>query len=536
MTPAASVVIATRNRGRSLVRLIEQLGTQALDAAAFEIVVVDDGSPEPVAPALDGVAVAPALRGIRIEWSGPALARHQGASMARGDVLVFLDDDMQVGPEFLAAHLAHHERTPSAVVLGRIQPDPGLRTMPVFERYHARQIDRWREGVLAGRVAPRGVHLCTGNVSMRRADYEAVGGFDASLQRSEDRELGIRLEQHGCAILHGDDAVAVHSSDHTDPAVWLRRAYLYGRFDHKIASMHPAADAHPWRYWSVINPLGRPIVLIALLWPWLGSLMARVALAVAGQIDRLAPSAAITLAALAYGVEYFRGLREECGSLSALRRDIRRSQGGRCRPSAWREFLAAVRADHDSVRHYRAKYNGEQISRSHLPLDVVRKVGFQMMVFYRVMRLLDAWRIPVLPMVASRLMRHLYGAEIHWRARLAPGVSIVHGVGLVISHAAEVGAGCILFQNVTLGVSVDAESGEIGAPTLGERVHVGPGATLIGPIVVGEGSKVAAGSVLMRSVPANSVVEPAAVVVRRRRGPRAVTARHAEHAGAVAAR
>jgi serine acetyltransferase/GT2 family glycosyltransferase len=532
MNPRISVVIATRNRGGSVVRLVGHLGEQNLPPQAFEIIVVDDGSPEPVAPLLEHVRVAPRLRTCRIPWSGQGAARHRGATMAEGDILVFVDDDMQVGPEFLAAHLAEHDGTPRAVVLGRIQPDPGLAQMPLFERYHARQLARWRKDVRDGRVAARGVHLCTGNVSMRREDYLAVGGFNATLERSEDRELGIRLEKHGCALRFGDAAVSVHSSDHADVEVWLRRAYLYGRFDRRIAALHPDADVHPWRFWSLIHPVSRPVVATALVWPRFGRALARAAYGAARVADRASlPRVAVTLTAITYALEYFRGLREECGSFRALRREVKRArpQAQHGRVSEWRKFLDAVRADHDSVRYYRRKYHGEDISSGRLAIDLVRKVGFQMLAWYRVMRLLDAWRIPVLPMLVSRLIRHLYGAEIHWKAKIAPGVSVVHGVGLVISHAAEIGPGCIFFQNVTLGESVDPTSGRIGAPRVGARVHMGPGSMLIGPIDVGAGTKLAAGAVLTRSVPPGSLVAaPAAVVTSRRPSP--VVAYQRQHA------
>lgn len=84
-------------------------------------------------------------------------------------------------------------------------------------------------------------------------------------------------------------------------------------------------------------------------------------------------------------------------------------------------------------------------------------------------------------------------------AELSPGIALVHGNGLVISHAATVKSGCILFHNVTLGEGMDPETRERGAPTLEEGVHVGPGATLLGPITVGAGTKIMAGAVLNRS-------------------------------------
>jgi serine O-acetyltransferase len=183
---------------------------------------------------------------------------------------------------------------------------------------------------------------------------------------------------------------------------------------------------------------------------------------------------------------------------------------------AFKNFVDAVRADYGSVQKNRAKYHKQEVPLTRMPIDFVRKVGFQTATMIRVMTLLRDLGIPVAPMVVSRAIRHLYSAEVHWDAKIAPGISIVHGVGLVISHAATVGEGCILFHNVTLGEGVDPVTREIGAPILEKNVHIGPGACLIGPIRVGEGTKIAAGAVLTRSVPPGSLVKaPEAVVSER---------------------
>jgi len=182
----------------------------------------------------------------------------------------------------------------------------------------------------------------------------------------------------------------------------------------------------------------------------------------------------------------------------------------------YRRLRSSIAADYASIRHYRAKYHGEEIPSRQLPLDLVRKVGFQMMASVRLMQALDALEIPLLPQVVSRLIRHAYGAEIHWRARIAPGVCVVHGTGLVVSHAASVAPGCILFQHVTLGEGIHPETRAVGAPSLGSNVHVGPGATLIGPIQIGDRTKIMANAVVTRSVPPDSLVRPAEPVVSRR--------------------
>src|SRR4051794_19503775 len=120
-----SVVIATHNRHSLLVRLLRQLAEQTLAVADFEVCVVDDGSTEPVENALRGIGLPYALRIARQPNAGAAAARHTGVLMAAGEVLVIVDDDMQVGPHFLARHLNAHAAG-RRVALGRISADPSL--------------------------------------------------------------------------------------------------------------------------------------------------------------------------------------------------------------------------------------------------------------------------------------------------------------------------------------------------------------------------------------------------------------------------
>jgi len=523
--PIISVVIATYERADGLRRLLADLAAQDLEPSAFEVLIVDDGSQ---LPAIAAVADAPMPRAttfLRIPNSGPATARDTGARRARGLVLVFLDDDMRVAPDFLTVHLAAHlQQERGTVVLGNIAPDPALGRMPLFERFHAGMIARFKADVVSGRVAPRGVHLCTGNVSLRLSDYLAVGGFDRTLRRCEDRDLGIRMEQHGCDFRFAAAAIAVHGSDHRDARAWRRRSEAWGRADVQIASRHPdRADVHPWRFWSLIAPAARPIVALTLALPTLGRVLGAVSYVAARLLDAVgARSTALRLVTLTYAIDYFRGVRAELGGWRALRRARPAASPTPATPSqdqrTWRGLRDAVRADHAQLRALRAKYHADVVPAGALTAHLVRKVGFQMLAVYRVMRWADARRVPGLAPLLSRLIRHVYGAELHWRAQLAPGVAIVHGNGLVLSHGAVVGPGCVLFQNVTLGESRAADSGRVGAPRLEADVHVGPGAVLLGPITIGRGTKIMAGSVVTEDVPPNSMVRPAAAVISPRGG------------------
>ncbi len=104
----------------------------------------------------------------------------------------------------------------------------------------------------------------------------------------------------------------------------------------------------------------------------------------------------------------------------------------------------------------------------------------------------------------SHVSRFATGIEIHPAAKLGRGLFIDHGMGVVIGETAEVGENVTLLQGITLGgTSLKREKRH---PTLGDNVVVGAGAAVIGAIIIGEGSRIGAGSVVVRDVPPNSVV------------------------------
>jgi serine acetyltransferase/GT2 family glycosyltransferase len=522
-TPDVSVVIATYERPDSIVRLLGLLAEQTLAADRYEVIVVDDGSRTPVAPRLAELQVPYRLIVETQPNGGPAVARHRGILAASAPVIVVVDDDMRVDADFLEAHLAEHPAGSRRVVLGRLREDSDT-PLRLHERFGLRQIDLLAEQAARGKRQVRGTDLYTGNVSFRREDYHEVGGFDFGFRLSEDAELGVRLERHGAEFLISERACARHASDHVSTAKWMSRSVAYGGADTRMSAKHgDPAELQPWRFLFLVSPVSRPFLLASALAPRLMLPVARLALGVAQLLDR-GPlrRVAVAGATFVYGICYFVGVGEAAGSARAALGGLRRHLNARPGPDLGffarvAKCVADVREDHAAIRRSDAKYKAAPRRGSMLG-DAVQKIGFQMMVAYRVMRLLRDVRLGILAKIASRAIRNLYGAELHWDAEIAPGVVIVHGTGLILSHAARVGPGCILFQGVTLGESIHPETRESGAPTLEADVHVGPGSTLIGPIVVGARSKVMAGSVLDSSVPPNSLVRPVPVqIVQRER-------------------
>jgi serine O-acetyltransferase len=108
----------------------------------------------------------------------------------------------------------------------------------------------------------------------------------------------------------------------------------------------------------------------------------------------------------------------------------------------------------------------------------------------------------------ARLMaeigRWLTGIEIHPGAQIGKRLVIDHGVGVVIGETAVIGDDCIIFHGVTLGgLKFDPVKRH---PTVGNKVLIGTGAKVLGPIHVGDGAMIGANAVVIRDVPAGATM------------------------------
>src|ERR1700739_2756199 len=148
--------------------------------------------------------------------------------------------------------------------------------------------------------------------------------------------------------------------------------------------------------------------------------------------------------------------------------------------------------------------------------------GVHALLAHRVAHALHDARVPVAPRAIAAVSRSLTGIEIHPAARIGEGFFIDHGMGVVIGETAEIGRDVTLYQGVTLGGTGFATGKR--HPTVQDNVTIGSGAKLLGPITVGHGSKIGAGSVVIHDVPPNSPVvgnpgHPVRIEGRRPEGP-----------------
>jgi GT2 family glycosyltransferase len=311
----ASVIIATYDRKDLLERVLGTLATQTMPRDEYEIVVVDDGSRDDARPVAAAFASRCEISAHRQENSGVAVARQRGVERARGRIVVFLDDDMLAKEDFVEQHVASHEGHDDRVVMGELLPDARVEEMPLFERFFAYQLekaaDRFaKEGTFAGH------DVYTGNLSLPRDLFFAAGGFDPSFF-IEDVELGVRLEKIGATFVFSREVATVHASDHTNLDKWLARATREGRDWVRLVRKHPQAHAaNPWRFLTTANPLSRPFFAAAVLAPRVAPKLSRLAFEGAARASSLGMEKAMVSAmTLAYGIQYFGGVREEHGSV-----------------------------------------------------------------------------------------------------------------------------------------------------------------------------------------------------------------------------
>ena len=113
--------------------------------------------------------------------------------------------------------------------------------------------------------------------------------------------------------------------------------------------------------------------------------------------------------------------------------------------------------------------------------------------------------------IISQTIRFFTGIEIHAGAKIGKNLFIDHGMGVVIGETSEIGDNVTIYHAVTLGgssPSIDSERQrhEKRHPTIGNDVVIGSGAQIIGPIKVGNNSRIAANAVVVKDVPENATM------------------------------
>ena len=253
-----SVIVPTYERRDLVVAHVAALDRQEL--APSEVIVVVDGSTDGTGAALRALRTSFPLQVVEQANRGAGEARNAGAAAATGDLLVFLDDDMEAHPGMLAAHARSHRRG-ADLVLGDlpIHPDSPrtLLTAGVAGWARARRDRLTAAGAEVGLP-----DLLTGQMSISNAAFDALGRFDGGLTRDglfggEDIDLGYRVLKAGLRVVFDPEAIS-HQYYDVDPGTYLRRSFEAGRAEVELVVKHPDGSLEARVVGSIVEYLLAP--------------------------------------------------------------------------------------------------------------------------------------------------------------------------------------------------------------------------------------------------------------------------------------
>lgn len=203
-----SIIIPTRDRDKELVRAIRSATSQI--GVFVEVIVVDDSSSFDVKTYLDNNLNFECLSCVKVlrneKCVGAAAARNIGAHEAQGFYLSFLDSDDYWDPKKLQKQLVKFIANPQldVVYCDQLIVSSGI----VHESKKAMIHDNIMENLLAGWTAPNPSTLV-----IRKESFMSIGGFDETLQASEDHELWFRIAHNRLTVGFVDEPLSYFSQD-----------------------------------------------------------------------------------------------------------------------------------------------------------------------------------------------------------------------------------------------------------------------------------------------------------------------------------
>ncbi len=273
--PRFSVVVPTFQRRDVVQETVRALDRQEFDGDV-EIIVVVDGSTDGTADALRALELSTPLTVLEQPNRGLSVTRNRGAAEAKGELVLFLDDDMEADRRLLTQHDRSH-RAGADAVMGHFPLHPDSPPTVLSEALQQWAEERLERLSAAGEELPFDELLC-GQLSIRRELFEELGGFDEDFTAdgafgNEDLDFLHRLIGAGYRLVFNPAAVSWQRYVVT-PAHYLRQYRDAGRANAALVRKHPEvyphlrsllpAEAGPER-WLLRRVLGTPVLGTTLL-------------------------------------------------------------------------------------------------------------------------------------------------------------------------------------------------------------------------------------------------------------------------------
>jgi glycosyltransferase involved in cell wall biosynthesis len=206
-TPTISVVIPAYNHGRCILETLDSVFAQTY--TDYEVIVVNDGSPDDTAEVLRPLAEGGRIHYFEQPNGGQASARNFGLQQAQGEFIAYLDDDDLWPPDKLEWQINILQKTNAVLVGG------AAASFTVGEPSYAQWAPE-TETLDIDQLAERNPFLSPGQTLIRHSALKQVGGFDTTVWGADDFDLYLRLAK--CGELRSDRRVGLHYRIHAENA------------------------------------------------------------------------------------------------------------------------------------------------------------------------------------------------------------------------------------------------------------------------------------------------------------------------------
>lgn len=233
-----SIIVPTYDRPRQLAACLQSLARLNYPRDCFEVIVVDDGSETPTAIVVASFEDRLDITLLTQPNAGPAAARNTGARQAKGDFLVFTDDDCAPASNWLQTLASRFANTPDYAICGRTfnafsdNPYSTSSQMLIDYLYAYYNAD------------PNQVRFLTSNnMALPAHRFHMIGGFDTTFPRAaaEDRELCDRWLHHGYRMTYAPEVLVYHAHALTFRTFWWQH-FNYGRGAFHFHQAHARRD------------------------------------------------------------------------------------------------------------------------------------------------------------------------------------------------------------------------------------------------------------------------------------------------------
>jgi GT2 family glycosyltransferase len=233
-----SIIIATFNGEKKIGNLLNSLEKQSVKN--FEVIIVIDGSTDRTKELLQTTSLD-LQEVVIIEQpnGGRSIARNAGAKKAKGELLIFFDDDMRLGEECVKHHQLHHIHSPGSIMVGTQLEDYNLIKTDI-QKYKGELSRNWVKPLLQnkGAMSKETLFITAANFSISKEIYYDLSGFDEQLTDAEDFDLAVRAFKVGIPIYYNPKALGWHD-DFITCRSYIKRQRQYALAHKKLIALKP---------------------------------------------------------------------------------------------------------------------------------------------------------------------------------------------------------------------------------------------------------------------------------------------------------